>query len=170
MIGKLVELVGALCSRSTWRSFSKAEIRQELLAIVRAAAETLLAIESTERAQAALDGPGAPMAYTLRVLGAPGAVAAEVCDVFVCLAVFCCCAHIRRQLGRDAAQRCAFCESQTCRIRYRVQGGPGSRCGCAGKLACVTESAWHVVPPRVPCAYILYGLRAGRSWVHFRPR
>jgi hypothetical protein len=64
MIGKLVELVGALCSRSTWRSFSKAEIRHELLAIVRAAAETLLAIESTERAQAALDGPGAPMAYT----------------------------------------------------------------------------------------------------------
>jgi hypothetical protein len=91
MIGKLVELVGALCSRSTWRSFSKAEIRQELLAIVRAAAETLLAIESTERAQAALDGPGAPRqcassAGCARGNGRSGARHC-VCLAFVCRSV-----------------------------------------------------------------------------------
>jgi hypothetical protein len=76
----------------------------------------------------------------LRALGAPGAVAAEVCGACVCLAVFCRSAHIRRQLASNAARRHAPCELQGCRVRYGVRGGLGSRFGCTGELAYVSES------------------------------
>ena len=65
MIGAFVGLHGALCSRSTRSRRSEAENHQELPAGVRVAAEILLAIVSTVRARAALDGLGASQQFAL---------------------------------------------------------------------------------------------------------
>ena len=64
-IGELVDLLGALCSRSTRRPLSKAENYQGQPAGVREAAEILVAIESTGGARAAVDGPGGPLLCAL---------------------------------------------------------------------------------------------------------
>ena len=63
MVGALVVLHGALCSRWTRSRRDEAENHQELPAGVREAAEILLAIVSTGGARAAVDGPGKPMRY-----------------------------------------------------------------------------------------------------------
>ena len=61
----MIDLLGALCARSTRRSRSKPENHRELPVGVREAVEILAAIESTGGARAALDGPDGPLPHTL---------------------------------------------------------------------------------------------------------
>ena len=78
IIGTLVGLHGALCSRSTRSRRYEAENHQELPAGVREAAEILLAIVSTGGARAAVDGPCEPMRYASSVRATAGSRARRV--------------------------------------------------------------------------------------------
>mmetsp|Transcript_53302 Transcript_53302/g.147255 ORF Transcript_53302/g.147255 Transcript_53302/m.147255 type:complete len:96 (+) Transcript_53302:243-530(+) len=78
MIGTLVGLHGALCSRSTRSRRYEAENHQELPAGVREAAEILLAIVSTGGARAAVDDPCEPMRYASSVRATAGSRARRV--------------------------------------------------------------------------------------------
>ena len=68
----MIDLLGALCARSTRRSRSKPENHRELPVGVREAVEILAAIESTGGARAALDGPDGPLPCALNARGARG--------------------------------------------------------------------------------------------------
>ena len=74
MIDELVDLLGALRSRSTRRSRCWAENHQQLPVGVREAAEIMAAIESTGGARAAVDCPDARRRRALRGLRVSGAV------------------------------------------------------------------------------------------------
>ena len=100
MIGELVDLLGALCTRSTRRPLSKAENHQELPAGVREAAEILAAIESIGDARAAVNGPGGllPSALSARCVRGSGCCRERRVG---CLAASCRLRAPVRLLGRD---------------------------------------------------------------------